>query len=636
MNVTLPNGVVIQGVPDGATKSQIMRKAIAAGLATEADFGGAPSSTQQQAPEQERGFVDRVKGFAGDAYDAYKGSREAALTMASGMIAEPVAGLAGIGAAVMPGGKTGGEMVESVRDAMTYQPRSEAGQEYVGKMADELAPVTDAIAGVEQASGDFGYDQAGPIGGAVGTAAPTAAMELAGLGAVRRGARAADSVRNIAKATPAAEAQQVLDAGKRWDVPVMNTDVNPPKTFSGKVMQSFSEKMGPLGSGTARASQQAARQEAVESLAKEFNAELNSPFADEMVKSLKSKHAQDMAEAAAIRKSAVEKLDQYGQVPLTKTVAAIDRQLARQERLGARADGALVEKLTRTKSALENGNFSLVKDIRTEVIDDIKALARSEDQRALSSVQSVKSAIDDDLMDFAKANDRRAAAEWTQSNRKFAETLSSARDSELKRVLNSGDVTPEKVLPILRGGKASELKRLKSGLTEDGIKSAKAALVRDMLDESGFFRGDVNPDRLATSMGKSNRMKAINTFFEGRERREIEGLRRLLDSTRQAQRASVAPPTGVQTVPLISGGLGAAGATAFGAIPTMATAGTLSAVAKAYESVPFRNLMLKIGNSQKGSIQEKRLLDAATTAFVAELQAAKEQQQQTEQRQQQP
>lgn len=38
-DITLPNGVVIRNVPQGATKEQIRQKAIAAGLATEADFG---------------------------------------------------------------------------------------------------------------------------------------------------------------------------------------------------------------------------------------------------------------------------------------------------------------------------------------------------------------------------------------------------------------------------------------------------------------------------------------------------------------------------------------------------------------------------------------------------------------------
>ena len=39
MDIELPNGVVIQDVPEGATKAQIMQKAISAGLAKPSDFG---------------------------------------------------------------------------------------------------------------------------------------------------------------------------------------------------------------------------------------------------------------------------------------------------------------------------------------------------------------------------------------------------------------------------------------------------------------------------------------------------------------------------------------------------------------------------------------------------------------------
>jgi len=38
MNVTLPNGTVLKNVPDGTSKEEIMRKAIASGIATEEDF----------------------------------------------------------------------------------------------------------------------------------------------------------------------------------------------------------------------------------------------------------------------------------------------------------------------------------------------------------------------------------------------------------------------------------------------------------------------------------------------------------------------------------------------------------------------------------------------------------------------
>lgn len=47
MNVTLPNGKIISGVPEGTPKEAIMAKAISAGLATEADFDPAQPQPEQ-------------------------------------------------------------------------------------------------------------------------------------------------------------------------------------------------------------------------------------------------------------------------------------------------------------------------------------------------------------------------------------------------------------------------------------------------------------------------------------------------------------------------------------------------------------------------------------------------------------
>lgn len=54
MEVRLPNGVVMQGVPDGTSKEAIMQKAIGAGLATQADFT-MPAGATQTPPRQAAG-----------------------------------------------------------------------------------------------------------------------------------------------------------------------------------------------------------------------------------------------------------------------------------------------------------------------------------------------------------------------------------------------------------------------------------------------------------------------------------------------------------------------------------------------------------------------------------------------------
>lgn len=547
------------------------------------------------------------------------GGVEAAATGASGIVAEPAGGIAGIGTALLTQDPAAAAaVVEGVSERLTFEPRTEEGRANIQSLARTLKPVTDVLQAVEKASGEAGFDLAGPVGGAIGKALPAAVAELLGIGTTVLAGRV---TRRMAGAEPSAPAAEVLEAGVRLDVPVLTTDVVPPTTFLGKFTQQLSEKLGPLGTGAARADQQIARQNVVEELAQEFDVELSSPFAEEIVTSLNAQSAKVLANASEQRNRAVAALTPFGTVPVNKTIETIDRQLARQARLGEKANTELVNNLNDIKSSI-GGDFSLVKDIRTEVISDLKALSRGEDRRAEGALQSVKSAIDEDLATFAKTNDRQAAADWQQSNRKFAEEFSRTRDTELKRILRSGEATPEKVLTILKGGKPSELKRLNKSLTPEGRQAARGAIVKDALDESGFFRGDVNPDRLATALNKTNRKQAIDAFFTGQDKKQLEGLTRLLDATRRAQQAAAAPPTGVQTIPLITtGGIGAGIAT--DAFTTMGTVGTLSAIAKAYESSPFRNLLLKIANSKPGSKVETGILEAAVPGVLAALQASK-------------
>ena len=71
---------------------------------------------------------------------------ESALTLATGAVTEPVAGLAGLVAAGREGGKTGPEMVESVRSA-GFQPRSAAGQETLSNIAKPFQAIEEAATG---------------------------------------------------------------------------------------------------------------------------------------------------------------------------------------------------------------------------------------------------------------------------------------------------------------------------------------------------------------------------------------------------------------------------------------------------------------------------------------------------------
>lgn len=178
MNVTLPNGKVINGVPEGTTKEQIKAKAIASGIATAEDFGekssssvnenivpgsypeipqvdssGVPISAPQQRPTQlSPSIIDRLRAGG-----------EALLSAGTGATTGQIGGMAGalqgIGSSVINGTygtQQGADDAEQksadVASSMTYSPRSALGQEYTQNVSDALSP----LAGIAPATQELG------------------------------------------------------------------------------------------------------------------------------------------------------------------------------------------------------------------------------------------------------------------------------------------------------------------------------------------------------------------------------------------------------------------------------------------------------------------------------------------------
>ena len=113
---------------------------------------------------------------------------EALLSMGTGAVATALGGLAGVAGTVLPGEEgQGARYVKKVQDALTYQPRTEGGQEILAA----AAPIGEALESAGRAAGTATADATGsPLAGA---AVDTAVQTLLppGIGAAAGGAKSA-------------------------------------------------------------------------------------------------------------------------------------------------------------------------------------------------------------------------------------------------------------------------------------------------------------------------------------------------------------------------------------------------------------------------------------------------------------
>lgn len=152
---------------------------------------------------EQRGFIDKLADTSSAISDyinrSVMGTGEAAMSIGSAALAEPVAGLRGV-AAMVPGGTTPVEAIEQTRESMTYQPRSQAGQQAMQEFGTVMQPVGEAFQAAQEFTGEAGYrageaiapgTQAGPIMGAITSTIPAAIAEVLGF----KGTRAAKVAR---------------------------------------------------------------------------------------------------------------------------------------------------------------------------------------------------------------------------------------------------------------------------------------------------------------------------------------------------------------------------------------------------------------------------------------------------------
>lgn len=432
--------------------------------------------------------------------------------------------------------------------------------------------------------------------------------------AVKTPPRAPVTVASVGTQGPKALVQEGKDAGVR----ILTSDVLPPKTFIGRNAQSVGEKIPFAGTGGVRAAQQAERVNAVKSVLREFGGDDavklfdDAPSAiDDVVADLAKTRSSQLSKLTADKTAVIEAAQ--GVVPVNNTIKAIDQQIARLQGLKTDKVKPVIAQLEDWKQAVQGQDLVNIEDLRKIMGEAFKApeLAsiRSVGEKATNAIYP---ALRDDMGAFIKtASGDAAHSTWTNANAKLAGMAGELKNAAFRKVLNDAETTPENIAKILFSAKASDVRRLVSNLSPKGVEKARTAILQRAFDKAVSADGGLSVERFI------NNVKAlgdpIGVAFSGADKARLEGLVRVLDATRRASAASVAPPTGVQNMPAV-GGFALSSMFGNAAIPVAGLGGMF---ARGYESAPVRNMLLGLSKTAPGSKAEAAILQKLGPALAA-------------------
>ncbi len=420
----------------------------------------------------------------------------------------------------------------------------------------------------------------------------------------------AKGIENLAGATlkyrPGIPQNEIIQAGKSSDIPIMTSDVIPPQTFASRMALQTGEKIPIAGTGTLRQQQQNQREKAVQDIADKYNEFSYKSIVD----SLKFQKNKIKNAASNVLGNVGNKLDDLGDISLENTASAIQKSASELSKSGViKSPDALNEIRTLVNALNESPQtFTSLKENRAIFRDLIKKADGAErsqlTSRAKSLLQSIEKGMGDDMNAMARNNlSPSEFSKWKNANSIYFQEAQKMTKSRLKNVLDKGDVTPESVNTMLFSQKPSEVNSLYKSLTNNGRQNARAAIISKVVRDLNGRGSGLTPNSFSTEMKKYGLQ--TGTFFKGEEKRALNGLLKALNATRRSQDATVVTPTGQQ---LLGPGMLVAAATDLGA--TLGISGTAGGIARTYESTPVRNILLKINStSPKTEAFDKLLLE---------------------------
>lgn len=407
---------------------------------------------------------------------------------------------------------------------------------------------------------------------------------------------------------PTDQVEEIIRAGEQYNVPVATTDVVPPRTAIGRAGQVMSETVPVVGTGGMRASQQEARQAAVDQFVDRFQG----GSYEQIIQSLKSQR--DKIKSAAgktydrLSPTLNAASDRPGGIGFASGGPAIENALDALTTPGRKSSDRAVDLLVDIQETITGPGqtFQNVKSNLSawqEAIESIDPAIRSQmTSQDKAQINNVLRAIRRDRDRFAEAvlspNDYRQLKNADQAYGDMAQTMKKTR---IKNVLDKGDMTPEVARNLLFSNKPSEVNQLYQGLTSEGRSNARATIITDISQRLSNRASGLTPDALATELSK--RSEVLNVFFRGSRRKELNGFLRLMDATRRAQKAdsTFGVATGQQAIPYLVGA---------GSViePNVAVAfGTVGALGRLYESPRVRGILSRMASVDPGSTQFEQL-----------------------------
>jgi hypothetical protein len=468
------------------------------------------------------------------------------------------------------------------------------------------------------------------VGGGLGGAASEYVEQQGGGELAQMGAGLAAGIApSAAKFTPKAgkqlpkETSELVGAAKAEGIDLLTSNVSPPTSFIGKQAQSLGQKT-PLGTSGQWQKQQQQRIDSVSRLLDDLG--VTDIKADEISADLIAKKQSDLKKYAGMKREIVDKLSGSNEpdalrpiLPTkqaTQTIDDITKQIRRDFGNGNKEANLVISDLRDFSKQIQAKDLQSIEAMRKQLGEKYK----SPDMVSVKSLADkytgkIYGALDEDIGNYIKERgDSRDFAKWKIANKNISESMQDAKVGAFKRYLKAAEETPEGIINVIKSSNASDLDRFNRAIPQGTRRKAASYLLNEAAEKTTKQVGDksvISPDAFMREVGKYEMQ--LSKLLPKDDMARINGLKKIIDVTKDAARLAEMPATGQQAVPYIAGALLTDLLGGYGS--AIASAAGAGAAARRYESGLQRSYqknlnekLAKLGNTKPNSFTEDNLI----------------------------
>lgn len=438
-------------------------------------------------------------------------------------------------------------------------------------------------------------------------------------GALGGGGKAVENIIGVAaravKGKMSPEAEGLLSNAKQNNVDVMTSDVIPPKNSFQRQMQQAGEQSF-AGTGQRRSLQESQRETMVGDMSQMIDREFGI-YAPHV---LQGEVSAGLSRAKSAQGDIINEINgMMGDAPVVaaRSISSIDEAIQKMSK-SLNPDDAAIQTLSKLKDRLSSGeSFSSLRELRTDLREAMQGSNLAMPTRSDAAYQKINSALTSDMNSVVgRTLGGDALNKLRGANNEYRRIARGVEKTGLKNALEKGDVTPELINNIVYSKRPSDISRIYGMVNEKGKNQLRSAYLTKALESAGG-----SPRSMTTqldNMINQSGGQIFKTIFNPRQRKMIEGMQEVLETTSRASTANQVTQTGMSliTPSRVAGGLLTGGGT------TLAEAGT-GLIARMYESVPVRNMLLRLANTPKGSTSYDRLISKISQSVTAVSQGEK-------------